>query len=108
MPCGLVRTDLNLTGINFLRGTPLVLPPNFEADNEPAFPGNIVDWLPNPAHFGNPVPPSDPSFNSNPVTWANNPAHFGNIIGGALEDFLLLVDGTPILLVDGSDILLVS
>jgi len=108
LPCGLVRTDLNLTGISFRNGFPLILPANFEADNEPSFPGNIVDWLPNPAHFGNPVPPTDASFNSNPVTWSVNPSQFGNIIGGILFGYLLLVDGTPIWLVGDTEILLVE
>ena len=104
MPLGLNRTDLNLTGISFMHGTPLVLPPNFEADNEPSFPGNIVDWLPTPAHFGNPV--VLPWQFGNPVTWAINPAEFGNIIGQLFGDFLLLVDDTPILLIDNTEILI--
>jgi|ERR1039458_9103968 hypothetical protein len=108
MPCGLVRSDLNLTGITFKDGFPLVLPANYEAENEPSFPGNVVDWLPSPAHFGNPVPPTDLSFNSNVVLWTVNPAQFGNIIGQPEFGILLLVDNTAVLLVDDTDILLVS
>ena len=106
MPLGLNRTDLNFTGISFRSGFPLVLPANFEANNEPSFPGNIVSWLPSPAHFGNPIPTS--GTEQNIVTWAINPTQFGNIIGGILEGYLLEVDGTPFWLVDLTEILLVE
>jgi hypothetical protein len=96
MPCGLVRKDLNLTGVSFRNGSPITLPHDF---------GNPVNWTPNPAHFGNPVPPTDPSFNSNPVNWIVNPAHFGNLIG-PVGNFLLLADNTLILLTNGTGILI--
>ncbi len=100
MPCGLVRKNLNITGVSFRNGSPVTLPHDF---------GNPVNWqTPDPTHFGNPVPPLDPSFNSNPVNWAINPSHFGNIIGPTtpVGNFLLLTDNTLILLTDGSGILI--
>lgn len=98
MPCGLVRTDLNITGINYLDGFPVTLPLDF---------GNEVDWAPSPAYFGNPVPPTDPTFNSNPVTWIVNPAHFGNIIGATIvTDAFELENGSGILLLENGSILL--
>lgn len=68
MPEGLVRTDLNKTGTDYRKGTPVVLPHEY---------GNVVI---EPKSFGNPVPPVDPSFNSNPVTWPPSSDHFGNNI----------------------------
>ena len=113
MPEGLNRQG------DFRNGTPITLPHDFGTDITSLTPEgnpiptsgteqNIVTWLPNPAHFGNPVPPTDASFNSNPVTWSVNPSQFGNIIGGILFGYLLLVDGTPIWLVGDTEILLVE
>jgi hypothetical protein len=109
LPCGIVRTDFNKTGINYLHG--------FIIDYLPvdgfAFPGNVVDWqTPNPAFFGNLItwlPVDGYAYPGNLVTWATpNPAEFGNIFGGPFAGYLLLVDGTPIWLVDDSEILLVE
>jgi len=109
VPCGIVRTDFNKTGINYLHG--------FIIDYLPvdgfAFPGNVIDWqTPNPAHFGNLItwlPVDGYAYPGNVVTWATpNPAEFGNIFGGPFAGYLLLVDGTPIWLVDDSEILLVE
>jgi hypothetical protein len=94
MPCGLVRTDLNKTGISYRNGFPILLPWEF---------GTAVTL---PWFFGNPVPPTDPTFNSNPVNWTVNPAHFGNIIGGSIFSVLLLDDGSEFLLDSGGNILL--
>ena len=87
MPEGLVRKDLNTTGIDYRNGTPVTLPHDF---------GNDVTWLPSPAHFGNTVTwvPSPAHF-GNPMTWVPSPAHFGNLINGnGSEDDLLQEDGT--------------
>jgi hypothetical protein len=70
---GIVRTDLNKTGISYRDG--------FLIDYEPAGvaqPGNEVTWTPDPSHFGNPIP-SD-GTNENQVDWEVEAAHFGNII----------------------------
>jgi hypothetical protein len=99
MPCGIVRTDLNTTGISYRNGFPITyLPvdgyaqPGNEIDYLPvdgyAFPGNLVDWFPNPAFFGN------------PVTWEVNPAQFGNIIGGIVGGNLLQEDGVSLFLLE--------
>jgi len=100
MPCGLVRTDLNITGINYLHGFPITLPHDF---------GNDVLWIVSPAHFGNPIPPINPTFNSNPVNWVVNPAHFGNIIGQVFGNFLLQEYGISLFeLEDGSGFILLE
>jgi hypothetical protein len=78
MPAGLVRTDLNTTGVDFKDGT--IIPPNFPGSN-----ANLVTWVPDPAHFSNPVPATDATFDSNPVTWVPSPAHFGNVFGGLIQ-----------------------
>lgn len=64
---------LNRNG-DFRKGTPVTLPHNF---------GNIVDWTPSPARFGNPATGDSPAQFGNPVTWAPSPAHFGNQVGGS-------------------------
>ena len=82
MPEGLVRKDLNTTGIDYRNGTPVTLPHDF---------GNDVTWLPSPAHFGN------------PMTWVPSPAHFGNLINGnGSEDDLLQEDGTSTFILENS------
>ncbi len=82
MPLGLNRTDLNTTGIDYLHGSPVTLPHQF---------GNTVNWVVNPAHFGNVV--LLPLNLGNQVNWAPSPAHYGNIFGQVFEDDLLLEDG---------------
>jgi len=99
MPEGIVRTDLNKTGTSYEDGSPVTLPKNF---------GNIVNWTPSPAHFGNPVPATDPTFNSNPVTWLPNPAHFGNIIGATTSSGFELEDASGVILLEDGTILLLE
>lgn len=53
---------------DFRNGNPVTLPKNF---------GNVVDWTPTPARFGNPV--NEPKDFGNPVS---EPKDFGNQIGG--------------------------
>jgi hypothetical protein len=69
MPAGLVRTDLNKTGIDYRKGNPV--PPAHTTDNS-----NPVTL---PKNFGIVIPVSDATFKSNPVTWMPSPAHFGNV-----------------------------
>ena len=95
MPLGLNRTDLNKTGETYKDGTPITLPHEF---------GNVVNWAPAPAHFGNPIPSDGQEQNT--VTWVPDPAHFGNIFGAvAPAGYLLQADGTSrFLLVSGGAI----
>jgi len=67
MPLGLVRSG------DFRKGTPTVLPHVF---------GNPVN-LPEP--FEGIQPQSNSSLDSNPVTWVPNPAHFGNPVDLSLQ-----------------------
>ena len=64
MPLGLNRTDLNETGTSYKDGTPVTTPVTFGTPvtlpinfgNQVSLPlnvGNVVDWTPDPAHFGN-------------------------------------------------------
>jgi hypothetical protein len=101
MPEGIVRRDLNTTGVTSKNGNPI--PPTAASDNT-----NPVAWTKSPAHFGNPVPATDPTFNSNPVTWTKSPTHFGNLVGGSgsVSGFLLEDSSGVILLEDGSILLL--
>lgn len=103
MPTGLNRTDLNITGINYLHGFPITYLPI----DGIAQPGNEVDWLPSPSYFGNLItwlPVDGYAYPGNLVTWATpNPAHFGNIFGGPIGGNLLQEDGVSLfLLEDGS------
>jgi len=103
MPRGLNRTDLNITGISYRNGFKITYDP---VDGY-AFPGNIVDWFVDPAHFGNEInylPVDGYAYPGKLVTWAINLAHFGNIIGASIPAFLLLDDGSFILLDDGERI----
>jgi hypothetical protein len=68
MPLGLNRTDLNSTGTSYRNGTPI----NTATHNF----GNPIE---EPHDFGNPIPSS--GTNENVVDWQPNPAHFGNMIG---------------------------
>lgn len=95
---GLNRTDLNVTGITYLHGSPVDL-----TDIE--F-GNLVDWNPSPSYFGNIV--LLPLNIGNTVNWRVHPdqfygsPHFGNIFG-QFGDFLLQEDGISLfVLEDGS------
>lgn len=70
MPRGLDRSDINQNQPSYRSGTPVVLPKNFgtvinHAASEIAQPGNVI--------------PTD-SSNTNVVNWTPNPAHFGNKI----------------------------
>ena len=108
MPLGINRTDLNITGVNFLHGSPVTEPHEF---------GNLVNWTPTPTYFCNVV--LLPLNIGNAVNWQVHPdelygaLHFGNYIGFVptppvppfsgleLEDgtgFILLEDGGVILL----------
>lgn len=71
MPRGLVRTDLNTTGVSYKDGSPVTLPKSF---------GNPITL---PKNFGNPV--VLPKNFGNVVNWPTpDPAHFGNeIVEGA-------------------------
>jgi hypothetical protein len=90
MPRGLVRTDLNNTGTDYLHGNPVTEPVVFgtpvtiphDFGNDVTLPknfGNVVNWQPAPSHFGNVFGPSGgvsittlsaaqvSTLNSNPV-----------------------------------------
>lgn len=98
MPLGLNRTDLNKTGTSYRNGTPIDLSTH-------KF-GNVIDWSPSPAHFGNPIP-SDGN-NQNVVDWSPDPAHFGNIVGGGggTTNGFELEDGSGVILLEDGSILL--
>lgn len=112
MPCGLVRTDLNTTGINYLHGFRINLLTHIF--------GNTVNWVVRPSHFGNPV--LLPMTFGNVVNWIVEPdetmgyLHFGNYLGGEIPPPNIIVstysgieleDGSGlIVLEDGSIILL--
>ncbi len=98
MPLGLNRSG------GYLRGFPITLPHNFGTPinlsthnfgnpvNIPLADGNLVTWIPSPAHFGNPVPLYPTTYvGSTPPSPPSS------------EDDLLLEDGiTTISLEDGS------
>ena len=63
---GIVRTDLNKTGISYKDGNPVVEPHEF---NTP---------ITLPKDFGHTMPVSDATLNTNPVSWSKSPEHFGN------------------------------
>jgi hypothetical protein len=105
MPLGLNRTDLNVSGVDYLHGSPVILPHNF---------GNIVNWVIRPSHFGNVVLLV---LNvGNVVSWTPTAAHFGNVsppvnpplpppsnaFGFELED------GSGVILLESTDILLLE
>jgi hypothetical protein len=70
MPCGSVRVDLNKTGISYRKGNPWpATNPSFDSN---PIPQTDASWI------RNPIPPGSPTFNSNPVNWLPSPAHFGN------------------------------
>lgn len=68
MPKGIVRTDLNVTGVSYRDGTPVTLPHTF---------GTAITL---PHTFGIVEPVSDQTLAVNTVTWTPSPDHFGNII----------------------------
>lgn len=79
MPEGIVRTDLNITGISYRNGFLITLPHDF---------GNTVSWPPSPTHFGNPVTWAvSPTHFGNIVTWLVNPAHFGNVVANGAATY---------------------
>ncbi len=94
MPLGINRSG------GYLRGFPITLPHSYGNQinlpthnfgnpvNIPLADGNLVTWIPSPAHFGNPVP-------LYPTTYVGSTP--------SSEDDLLLEDGiTTISLEDGS------
>ncbi len=112
MPRGLVRTDLNTTGVSYRNGNPV--PPASPSDNS-----NPVNWVPSPAHFGNPVtvtptggrePQPAPIGTGNVVNWAPSPAHFGNkILPGVDEGYgIELEDGLGLIELEDGDTLLLE
>jgi hypothetical protein len=68
MPNGLVRTDLNATGVSRRNGLAVTLPLTV---------GTPISL---PDDFGNPIPPVLPVDNTNPVDWVPEASHFGNVI----------------------------
>jgi len=66
MPLDLNRIDLNVDDQNFVNGIPVTLPKNF---------GNPVTL---PENDGNPVPTA--GTEQNVVNWSPDPTHFGNDI----------------------------
>jgi hypothetical protein len=67
MPLGVNRTDLNSSGTNYRKGTPI----NTATHNF----GNPITT---PHDFGNDIPSDGKEQNT--VTWTPSPAHFGNQI----------------------------
>jgi hypothetical protein len=97
VPIGKNNTDLNTTGINYLKGTPITIPHEFSTP--------ILE----PHDFGNDIPVSDPTLDSNPVTWTPTPEHFGNLFGQTFTAFgFELEDGSGVLLLESGDVLLLE
>lgn len=64
---GLVRTDLNSSGISYKNGFPVTGPISY---------GTSVTI---PHNFGAAIPQSSATCHSNPVTWLPSPTRFGNV-----------------------------
>ena len=95
MPEGVVRTDLNKTGTDYLHGFPVTEPLNF---GQP---------ITEPHSFGATITPNvTTNTNGNPVT---EPKNFGNMIGasGSTSGFEL-EDGSGVILLESGDILLLE
>jgi hypothetical protein len=106
VPCGLNRTDLNVTGVTYLHGFPITLPHEFGFAI--TLPHNFGNAMVLPADFE----PEERSV-GNLVTWPPTPAHFGNIFGGStppppVVDYLLQEDGFRFELEDGSGFILLE
>lgn len=74
---GIVREDLNVTGVDFKDGNPVVTTVKTDTNSNP------VNWVPTPTHFGNQIPAKSFLDNSAVVNWPISPTWFGNKFGTA-------------------------